>query len=219
VWLIVADAPLAAYGAAPVERALRDLRWVSTRAMAHEAVVQQCARRGAVIPMKLLTLFTADDRAVEHVRRRRRSIDRLLARVAGRAEWGLRVRLDPARARRPPPVPGPRGQTAVRPGTRFLQLRSREQDAARRLAAGARIEAARIYRRLRALADEGRQRALPDAPPGSTVVLDAVFLVGVSGTRRFRREAAGLAARSAEAGLDVVLTGPWPPYHFVMRPR
>jgi hypothetical protein len=218
LWLIVADAPLARYGPAPVERGLRDLSWVSARALAHEAVVERCARAGTVIPMKLLTLFTGDDRAVAHVRRRRRSIARVLARVAGRAEWGLRVRFDPARARRAPPGPRPRTGAGGQPGTRFLQLRSRQQDAERRLAARARVEALRVYRRLRALADEGRRRALPDGAAPS-LLLDAVLLVGTRTTRRLRREAARLGAEGASAGLEIVLTGPWPAYHFAARPR
>jgi hypothetical protein len=47
------------------------------------------------------------------------------------------------------------------------------------------------------------------------MVLDAAFLVVRGDARRFRA-AAGEAARAlAGRGIELVLTGPWPPYHFV----
>ena len=61
LWLVVATAPVAQYGAAPIERRLQDLDWVSRCAMAHEAVVEDAARSGPVVPMKLFTLFSSDD--------------------------------------------------------------------------------------------------------------------------------------------------------------
>lgn len=219
LWLVVADAPLARYGAAPVERGLRDLHWVSTRAMAHEAVVGACTQAGTVIPTKLLTLFTGDDRALAHIHRRRRTVERLLARVAGRMEWGLRVRLIPARALRESRAGVPRATTGVRPGTRFLQLRRRGQEAGHRLAARARAEAERAYRRLRRLADGAYRHPFPTDRAGSPLLLDAAFLVATRGTSGFRSEVDRLAATGSEVGLEVTLTGPWPPYNFVTRRR
>src|SRR5688572_17770531 len=81
LWLVAADAPLARYGAAAIERGLRDLTWVSACAMGHEGVVEHFARRATVIPMKLFTLFASDERAVAHVQRTRRRLDRLITRV------------------------------------------------------------------------------------------------------------------------------------------
>ena len=87
-------------GSAPLETHLRDLEWVAACATAHEAVVEFAARGATTVPLKLLTLFNGDDRAVAHIRRLRPTIERVLDRVAGRQEWGVRVRLDEVAARR-----------------------------------------------------------------------------------------------------------------------
>ena len=100
LWLVVADAPLSRYGSAPLETHLRDLEWVAACATAHEAVVEFAARGATTVPLKLFTLFNGDERAVAHIRRLRPTIDRVLDRVAGRQEWGVRVRLDEVAARR-----------------------------------------------------------------------------------------------------------------------
>src|SRR4029453_9286926 len=95
------------YDGAAIERRLSDLDWVSACALAPEAVVQHVAAQGPTVPIKLFTLFTSDDRAVAHVRRRRRGLARVIRRIAGRQEWGVRIR-----ALLAPPRPGPRGRTA-----------------------------------------------------------------------------------------------------------
>ena len=82
LWLVVATAPMAQYGAAPIERRLRDLDWVSRCAMGHEAVVEDAARSGPVVPMKLFTLFSSDARATAHIVRTRRKLTRLFDLVA-----------------------------------------------------------------------------------------------------------------------------------------
>src|SRR6266705_507350 len=67
-WLAVADAPLSRYGEETINSRLSDLDWVSRAAVAHEAVVEAFIDAAAVLPMKLFTIFTNDERALEHLR-------------------------------------------------------------------------------------------------------------------------------------------------------
>src|SRR5215471_11749186 len=71
LYLAVAHAPLDQYGADAINRGLANLDWVSRAAIAHEAVVESFAGASAVLPMKLFTIFTSDDRALAHVRSQR----------------------------------------------------------------------------------------------------------------------------------------------------
>lgn len=218
LWLVVADAPLDRYGAAPIERGLRDLRWVSARAVAHEAVVEHAARAGTVLPMKLFTLFAGDDRALAHVGRTRRKIDRLLARVADRDEWGVRLSLDEARARRGIAAGAGRRAGPAATGTAFLLRKKGEQDAVRRLVERAREEAERVFEDLARRADDARRHTPPQAPGAVRVLLDAAFLVPARQAARFRGAVRLLGARLARDGFQLTLTGPWPPYNFVAEP-
>jgi hypothetical protein len=214
LWLVAADAPLGRYGAQVIERNLRDLGWVSRCATAHEAVVERAARQGAVIPLKLFTLFHGDERALAHVRSGRRRLDRILARVAGRQEWGLRLLLDETRTRRQvAPPAGRRAGTGA--GTRFLLRKDAEHGALRRLVTAGRREALRCFKALERQADSARRRATAGDPPGSRLLLDAAFLVRREAAPRFRATVRELRRRLAGQGYTVVLTGPWPPYNFV----
>jgi hypothetical protein len=216
-WLIVADAPLRRYGAEVVNRRLSDLAWVGERAMEHEGVVEHFARHGTVVPMKLFTLFTGDARAVADVRRRR-GLARLLASLAGREEWGVRVAVDPGRLRRKILAQAARPTPGLSAGTGFLVQRRQEQRAVRGRFDDARKRADQVFSTLAAIASDARRRE-PAGVEGASLLLDGAFLVERTRAGAFTDAARALARDHAADGLTVVLTGPWPPYNFLAASR
>jgi hypothetical protein len=216
LWVIVADAPLSRYGEVALERIVRDLEAVSRCALAHSAVIAHCARRSPVLPFRLLTLFASDARALAQVSRRRRAIEQRLTRVAGRVEWGVQARLEaPAgpRARRLRAA-SRRATAGLGPGTRFLQRRRLQRAETLERATGARRAAVSLYRALAGHADGARQRPLVSTDGRPALLLDAAFLVPRTRTTSFRQAVRAQAARVADHGLRLRLTGPWPPYSF-----
>lgn len=214
LWLIVADAPLHRYGSAPVEARLRDLDWVAACATAHEAVVEHLARAATTIPLKLFTLFNSDARALAHIERLRPAIERTIPRVAGRQEWGIRVHLDEARARRLERDRVTKATAGVTSGTRFLLVKKQTQQAAREALARGRGDVDATFESLARAADDARRRP-PDAVDGTRLVLDAAFLVPPRRLPAFKRTARARAAQLARHGYTLTLSGPWPPYNFV----
>ena len=97
--LAVSAVPAADYGEAALALGLQNLEWVGRRAVAHEAVVEHFLTAPAVLPMQLFTLFTSDERALAHVARDRRRIDRILTGIERKHEWGLRRTFDEQSAR------------------------------------------------------------------------------------------------------------------------
>jgi hypothetical protein len=214
LWLVVADAPLDRYGSEPVESRLRDLDWVAACATAHEAVVEHVARAATTIPLKLFTLFTTQERALAHIARLRPAIDRAVQRVAGREEWGVRVHLDAARARRLERERVTRATAGVTSGTRFLLVKKQTQQAVREAVARGRQDVDAAFESLARAADDARRRP-PDAVEGTRLVLDAAFLVPPRRLAAFKRAARAAAAQLARHGYTLTLSGPWPPYNFV----
>jgi hypothetical protein len=211
MWVLAADAPRGSYGAEAIEKGLKDLEWVSARAVAHERVVEHALGLGTVLPLKLFTLFDGDERALTHVAERRRSLQALARRVRGRREWGVRLSVDAeeaARAVRKGSAAAGRGASR---GTAYLMRKTREQTLARDLVRGAGQEADEAYTALGKLAAAARRR--PPAADG--LVLDAAFLVDEKEGPRFARAVERLRRTLARRGLRVALTGPWPAYNFM----
>jgi len=218
LWLVAADAPLERYGEKPIERGLRDLAWVSSVAVPHEAVVEHVAKNGTVVPMKLFTLFRSDARALEHVAKRRKRIDRLVERIDGREEWGLRVLLDETaalrRARDEAQAVAPGA-----PGAAFLLRKKKEHDLAREVIEHARDRADGLFELLAVQADDARRRPPPPGEIGKRVLLDAAFLLQRKKAKAFQTKVRAEAKKLADRDYQLTLTGPWPAYTFVSDPE
>ncbi|HEV3141203.1 MAG TPA: GvpL/GvpF family gas vesicle protein [Vicinamibacterales bacterium] len=210
----VADAPLRVYGEEPLARKLSDLEWVSRAAVAHESVLESFVDAVAVVPMKLFTLFTSDERALGHLRAERRRIDATVKRVANQQEWGVRVVLD-----RPPAAARTRARPAgggAASGVSYLREKKAQRDVATELAARAGQTADDLFDRLTSRARLSKRRAANDiAVGGGRLLLDAAFLVPRSQSKSFGSAVAREAKALGRAGYAVTMNGPWPPYSFV----
>jgi hypothetical protein len=163
--------------------------------------------------MKLFTIFENDFRAVTEIGRRRRDIDRSIARVAGRREWGVRIRVvHGARGGRTRPA-GPARRVS---GASYLAAKRQMHTAAREQVARSRAQMNDAFNTLAAASDDA-QRHPPAAAGADTMrlALDAAFLVTTRTAARFRATVRRLARRLRSEGYGVELTGPWPPYNFI----
>lgn len=219
-WLVVSHVPETSYGEAALARGLQDITWVGRRALAHEAVVEHFLKARAVLPMQLFTLFTSDERAVAHVRRNRRSIDRVLARVERMVEWGVRLTFD-QKAVTEPATEGVRARVRPRTaetGAGYLVRKRDMRDFHRVRLANARTRGNRLYRALARTATAARRRSSTEqAAAGSGLLVDAAFLVPARGGAAFRAVLRRESRDLGDAGVAVLLTGPWPPYNFIDR--
>jgi hypothetical protein len=209
LWLIASDVPLHTYGPAALEPALRDIQWVADIAVSHEAVVEHFTRlrAAAVVPMKLFTMFSSVERAVAEMKTKVGDIRKVLDRIAGCEEWGVRIVRVAA-----PSVAARRRVPAS--GAAFLVAKKQTRDAAVERARRAAEAADEVFDQLRALTRSAWRR--DGVPEGATTppLLDAAFLVPVKQRARFRAAARRLAARCAGEAAEMTLTGPWPAYSF-----
>ena len=213
IWIVTADVPLDVYGPPALEAHLRDLDWVSRVAVAHEAMVEHFSRaRGAVVvPATLFTMFTTLDKAVADVASRRAALTRVMKRIEGCEEWGVRVFRTTAAA----PAGSPPRPTS---GAAFLAARKAARDAVADARALAASVADSAYQRLAKRARDAVRRERRQEPGTNPPILDAAFLVPAGKRAAFKKEALAQRERCVDAGLDLALTGPWPAYNFIGTP-
>src|SRR5262245_55671104 len=168
LWVAVASAPRARYGEEAIDRGLKDLDWVSACAVAHEEVVEHFAGGRALVPMKLFTLFHSDERAVEHVHGQRRRLEKVIRRVSGHQEWGVRILFDEVRALKDAAATASRAAArAGSAGAGFLARKKALRDAEQVHAAGARKRADQVYAALAAAAADAARRLPSSGDPAT----------------------------------------------------
>jgi hypothetical protein len=217
---ITCRVPLSEFADAPLRERLEDVAWVERVARAHEYVLDEILQRATVIPMRMCTVYRRLDGIREMVEREARVIHQLLSELAGKHEWGVKVFLHPRQAT--PAVSGgaagAANARAARSGTEYLLRRRAERDRGSELERLGTEAAPEIHDRLAGLAAGARvnapQRRELSGHPG-TMILNGVYLVERARLDGFHREVERLEERYAPLGLELVATGPWPPYNFL----
>jgi hypothetical protein len=206
---LVSTVELASFGEQALRTNLEDLGWLQRVAVEHDAVVNAGHAITTTAPLRLATVC-ADDAAVRaRLQRLRERAGALLARLDGRAEWGVKLLGTAPHAVAAEPV----GAVS---GAAYLQQRRAALDERERAAATALRRADAVYERLLAHAIAGeRHRPQDQRLTGldRPMLLNAAFLVDRAASAQFRRQVDELAGGLPPGSL--VLTGPWPPYSFV----
>ncbi|MBB1157464.1 MULTISPECIES: GvpL/GvpF family gas vesicle protein [Amycolatopsis] len=189
------------------ETSLEQLPWLEEIARAHNAVVEEASRRTGVLPLRMATIYRDEQRVREMLAEHSAQFSEALRRIRGHAEWGVKV------------FASLRGSGTHEPpadGRSYLRQRLRQRQARDTRANEAVAVAERIERELAQLsADLHRHRNQDPALTGRTDrnILNLACLVPDAGRERFLDRLAQLR-RSAAAGIEVEVTGPWAPYSF-----
>ncbi|MGW7598654.1 GvpL/GvpF family gas vesicle protein [Streptomyces antimycoticus] len=217
---VVQDVPAAGFGEEALRRRLSDRDELERCARAHHTVITAASALAPTVPLPLATLYLDDDRAREALGERETSLLTALDRIAGRAEWGVKVY---APAGPPPPAPeaapadGPANGPANGPasGRAYLdrvrtRQRSREQHHTLTLRAAERVDSA--VRSLAVAARRLRPHGVEVTGKHRTQVLNVAYLLDLGRERELQAALASL--RRDETDLQIELSGPWAPYSF-----
>jgi hypothetical protein len=220
---VVSRVPLSDFGEDTLREHLNDVAWLEATARAHEQVLEEVRALTTVIPMRLCTIYRSESNLRETLGRERVAFTEALLRLEAKAEWGLKIFMDPAGV-----------ESAAAAGgelTRFdaehadvsagqAYMRRRQRDSLLRTAVERLVDRCidDAHARMAGLAVEALSNPLqrPEVTGrGGQMVLNGVYLVADASAEAFTSLAQDLAAQYHPLGFDVQVTGPWPPYNFV----
>jgi Gas vesicle synthesis protein GvpL/GvpF len=198
------------FGERGLREALEDLHRLEALARAHERVLDEALRMGAVVPFRICTVYAGAERVQEMLEREREPLTAALRRLRGMAEWGVKAYLVEREAT---------GTAAAAPasGTDYLARKRTARDAAEMARRGLEASVDAVHARLReraagAVLSPPQDRRLSGRD--GQMLLNAAYLVADADADAFGSLFAELACRLCAEGLELALTGPWPPYHF-----
>jgi hypothetical protein len=213
---VASQVPLEEFDEARLREHLADMAWVEATARAHQAVLEDVRAQTTVIPMRMCTVYRTEGGAREMLTRESVPLQHALEHLDGKAEWGVKVFSDFARAggktRR---VDAGAGDAT---GTGYMERIRGERELRDRAAEVAEEAAAHIHDRLSTVAWEAQTIPLqrPEVTGRSDdMILNGVYLVANDAAPGFHEEVEALRSELEIHGIDLALTGPWPPYNFV----
>ncbi|MEU8342722.1 Gas vesicle synthesis protein GvpL/GvpF [Actinomadura meyerae] len=242
---LVSTVALAEYGEAALRANLEDLAWLEATARAHHDVVDLAARTAPTAPVRIATIYRDDDRVAEVLAAQGERFAEILDLVSGRSEWGVKAYADPEAMRAGDDADGqgtdgrgggtdpgggleptaesltgpqPAAGAAPSAGAGKAYLMRRQRERRRRADAGRRAaeQAAAVHAELADHAVASRHHP-PQDPRLSgrtgTQILNAAYLLDEEQAQGFL--AVARAAGDRLPGIEVEVTGPWPPYSFI----
>lgn len=214
---LASPVPLAEYGDERLRDHLNDLAWVERTARAHEAVLDQALAGATVVPLRLCTIYRDRARVERLLADERVELGDALARLRGRAEWGLKLFVDRARLTDAVRAHAGDGAGDGSGAAEYLQRKRRERDLRERVDRMVITCAQESYARLERLAAGARTNPVqhPEAHGRTAeMALNAVYLVDAERRDAVAAAAADLRAEYEPLGFELELTGPWPAYNF-----
>lgn len=221
---LVSLVPLAEWSGVRLKQHLEDLGWVEEKTRRHEAIIEAAMKQSPVLPFRFCTLFESPERVQEVLREHRATLQESLEYLRDKEEWGvkgfsdrLRLRqllmeLDPTLLRLSKELDG------QPPGLAFF-LRKQLESLVSLKAEEREVELAQSV-------EEALQRKVVDlvkSSPlsrkvtgrGQEMIVNLACLVPKEEVKGFLAMVARWNSAYEQEGFELVVSGPWPPYHFV----
>lgn len=217
---VVSRVPLADFEEDELRTHLSDLEWVERVARAHEAVLDDLCARTVVVPMRMCTVYRNDDNLRAMLGREEANLRSALEFLDGKVEWGVKVLAtgDPDSRSAPDSGAAADDARAASSGVDYLARRRARRDEEAELEALQADAAAEMHDALAEIAHDGLLNPIQNSElPGhrGRLVMNGVYLVEREATEAFHQEVEELEQRFSSLGLELLRTGPWPPYNFV----
>jgi hypothetical protein len=221
--MLVSAVALAEYDLSVLESHLQDRTWLEFLATAHQRVMTELLESYTLLPLKLCTLYTDEDRArtalIDNAAQFRATLDQ----IEGAVEWGVKAYCDKAALAAWAAHSAPQlsqlasSVAAASPGARYM-LEKRLQRAAQQ--ASDDLRRSYVYASHSLLSAQAR--AAEQNPPqpaqihgrSDDMVLNGAYLVDESRADAFAAAIEELRTEYEPRGFTFVLTGPWPAYSF-----
>jgi hypothetical protein len=201
---------------------LGDAAWLEENIRRHEQVLERVLASTTVLPCRFCTVYRTEADVRLFLHDRQDALTAALAEVDGRVELGVKAFVDPERfaaggAQENEQIRELTAQAAQAQGGRaYLESRRLERLVGDERARFGQEAAVELHRRLLDSAERGVLLDLqrPElSGREEEMVLNGAYLV--SDRRGFERELTAVAQELSKRGIELELTGPWPPYNFV----
>jgi hypothetical protein len=205
---LVGLVPLDEFDEEGLRRNLEDRAWLEEQVRAHDRVLTAALAATTLVPLRFGAVYRTEEGVRRMLELRADELEATLARLRGRVELGVK-----AFVRR-----GEVDETARAASGREYLLRKQRARQLEATADARGVELALdVYERLAALAEQARANP-PQRPELSgrseRMLLNAAYLVAADEQEAFAAAVDRLRAEHEPDGIELELTGPWPPYNF-----
>jgi hypothetical protein len=216
---VLSRVPAAEFEEAALRTHLADMAWVESVARSHQEVLDHLCRRMTVIPMRMCTVYQAESGVREMLEREVEALKDALEHLDGKRELGVQAFF--SRSRAAPAATEEehadrRDQASS--GAAYLARKREERELEARLDELVEGAVQEIHEQLAEIAADSALSAVQSREASGNrgdMVLNGAYLVADEDRDAFSERVDVLGSRFQAVGLELAITGPWPPYNFL----
>lgn len=211
------------FGEENLKRNVSDMKWVESRVLQHQRIVQETMAHCTVIPFKFATIFKTEEKIKAMIEEQSGEFREILKKLEGGEEWGVKVycnleRLKAVLEDEAGEIKRIKDAMSLASAGKMYFLKKKKDSLMEHML----IEKIREYGQdsFEVLKKQSRY-ALTNKPVpkqatlrNAAMILNAAFLVDTTNVKSFIDSIDYLKERYRPRGLDLDCTGPWPPYNF-----
>ena len=221
---VASDVPLCEFGQKALAKNTEDLEWVTSKVLAHQAVLEKVMTSGPLVPFRFCTIYRTQSRVREMLSQNYDQFSDCLAHLDGKQEWAVKGYYDHEI------LAAAVGETSGRVRELEAQAVGKSGGAAyfgkKKAEDAADDEVERVIdecvQRTHDCVAGHAEQAVISRPQKKEVtgraeemVFNGVYLVAGERMPDFRAELDALKRDYGSLGFTYETTGPWPPYNFV----
>lgn len=221
LFAVASEVDLGEYGEEGMAARSEDVAWITEKAGVFMDILLRVHELAPCVPIKFMTLFTAEERVRAMLEAHRDALVRDLERTRDREEWSVKVYCDDGvykdRAAGGERAVFEKSLEGKPKGAVFFLRKKFESQLDERIHDRICEEADRMAGQLTGLSDgmkAGKLLARELSGVETPMVLNCAFLVSRAQREAFTRRAGELDREGAPSGFRVTRSGPWPPFSF-----
>ena len=218
---VLAEVDLNDFSGPEAKEKMEDLAWVAPRALRHEKVVMAAMEHGPVLPVRFGTVFSSLAAAAEPLWQCQDVLEKFFQDIAGKQEWILKgyVNLPQARARmKAVRMAAEKEQLAgLSPGKRYFleqKIKGAVDKETTSWLKGIGEEIGKLAKETSVGFSECRFRSQEVTGRDEEMFFHGALLVPDGSVAALQGVIDAWNTRQDDQGLQIELSGPWPPYHF-----
>lgn len=189
----------------------------------HEEIIDTIMQDYTVVPFKFGTILKSENAALQMLQENEEHFRTLLGKFTGKVEWGVKVYADRQalikhiEQKRPLPVQEGEKVEKHSRGAAYLLGKKKEEDLKKATVTQFAHIAQDIFHVFAKDAFEAKVTSTPSQKgtrKEQEIILNAVYLIEKESVTPFLQHEEALREKYAFAGVNIMLSGPWPPYNF-----
>jgi gas vesicle protein GvpL/GvpF len=173
-------------------------------AVEHARILSECFKLATLLPFKFGTIFESDDALRHAVRNNKKTFSDSIAQLRGKAEMHIKVTVPEGTA-----IPADTlRELPHKAGSEYLSRLQKQASRDRERQSRARALSVQVHKLLNPLQEEVSCKKVEQG-----IVLDIAHLIHSDGLEKYQSRYSS-ALRQLK-NVEISMTGPWPPFHFV----